>query len=95
MTKDQMIKELRKDICEIVFVKKDGTNRTMNATLQMEVVPEDKRPKGTGKELPDDSPMLRAFDVDLKEFRTINTETVNHFGAWRGTVFKDIFPEFA
>ena len=79
MTKDQMMEKLREGSCSVTFTKKDGTERSMTATLNFDFIPEEKQPKGTGKAQPDNSPIIRAFDLVKGEFRSINTDTVTVF----------------
>lgn len=79
MTKDQMLERLRNGRCAVQFTKKDGSVRNMLATLNFDFIPEEKQPKGTGKAQPDNSPIIRAFDLDKEEFRSINTDTVTVF----------------
>lgn len=76
MNKVDLLNALRGSIMDVEFTKKDGTTRKMKATLNESWIPVDKRPKGTGKELPAESPIIRAFDTELSEFRSINTETI-------------------
>ena len=74
MTKEKLLHILRnEDAARVIFEKKDGTERVMVATLKENMIPDDKKPKGTGKAQPTDSPIVRAFDVELGEFRSINT----------------------
>lgn len=74
MTKDKLLYLLHaENAVRVIFEKKDGTERVMVATLKENMIPEDKKPKGTGKAQPTGSPIVRAFDVELGEFRSINT----------------------
>ena len=79
MTKDEMLEKLREGSCSVEFTKKDGSVRSMIATLNFDFIPEEKQPKGTGKAQPDNSPIIRAFDLVKEEFRSINTDTVTVF----------------
>jgi len=79
MNKDEMISYLREGMCRVTFTKKDGTERKMLATLEADRIPDDKKPKGVKSEQPNDSPIIRAYDLALGEFRSINSETVTDF----------------
>jgi hypothetical protein len=76
MTRDEMVTELRARTCRVIFTKVDGEERDMHCTLNMEFIPEDKRPK-TGKEHVDS--VIRAFDINKQEFRSFRVENVISF----------------
>ena len=42
----QIKQALDRGLVEVVFVKKDGTQRTLVATLREDLIPEDQKPKG-------------------------------------------------
>ena len=42
----QIKNALDRGLVEVVFMKKDGTERTLVATLREDLIPEDKKPKG-------------------------------------------------
>jgi len=75
MLKETLINDLREGTVSLNFTKKDGTVREMVATLNEKLIPEDKRPKGTGTAQPVDSPIVRAYDLEIGEFRSINAES--------------------
>ena len=65
-----VVQQLGTGIATVDFTKVDGTPRTMNCTLQMDLIPEDKRPKeaevveikqGKAPEA------CRVFDVDKQD----------------------------
>lgn len=64
---------LRTSIVRISHQKLDGEERTRSVTLAPEMIPGDKMPK-TGRQSPEG--MLRVFDVDLQEWRTIILNSV-------------------
>ena len=72
-----MLEELRRGVCQVVFTKKDGTERTMNCTLDQDWVPEDKVPTGGIKQLSED--VVRVFDTDIKEWRSFRKDSVISF----------------
>jgi len=71
-----MLNELRERVCRVIFTKVNGEERDMQCTLNMDTIPEDKRPK-TGKEYADD--VIRAFDINKREFRSFRVENVISF----------------
>lgn len=66
---------LHKGVVKVVFTKKDGTDRTMLATLNEELIPEDKKPKGTGKKV-DNGNTFAVYDVEADGWRSFNYDTV-------------------
>ena len=76
MTHDEMVTELRARTCRVIFTKINGEERDMHCTLNVEFIPEDKRPK-TGKEYVDG--VIRAFDINKQEFRSFRVENVISF----------------
>lgn len=72
-----ILDELRRGVCRVVFTKKDGTERTMNCTLMKDSIPEDKVPTGGIKQLSED--VFRVFDVDINEWRSFRKDSVISF----------------
>jgi hypothetical protein len=58
----------------VTFTKKDGTPRTMLCTRNMESVPTDKHPKGTGKAKA--SHLIVAFDLEKGEWRSFDEKSM-------------------
>jgi|SaaInl5LU_22_DNA_1037371.scaffolds.fasta_scaffold380004_1 hypothetical protein len=77
MTRDEMINVLRTQTARVVFTKIDGDTRDMMCTLGEEFIPEDKRPKGTGRVPPES--VIRAYDVNKQEWRAFRVENVVSF----------------
>lgn len=65
---DGLIDLLREHVVEFSFMKKDGTLRTVKATLNPDYIPEEHRPNGRGGAY--NSNQLRFFEVDLQEWRS-------------------------
>jgi hypothetical protein len=73
--KTELRENLHKGLVKVVFVKKDGTDRTMMATLNEDLIPEDKKPKGTGKKV-DNGNTFAVYDVEADGWRSFNYDTV-------------------
>ena len=84
LTQDNILRELRESECEVTFTKTNGDTRIMRCTLNMDLIPQDKRPKG------DNTPELtegldrilkaiRVFDTGLQDWRSFKVETVKNF----------------
>lgn len=72
---DSLKQNLHRGLVKVVFIKKDGTDRTMLATLNEELIPEDKRPKGTGKKV-ENGNTIAVYDVEADGWRSFNYDTV-------------------
>jgi hypothetical protein len=60
------------------FVKKDGSERNMRCTLNIELIPEDKRPTvKTIVEAPETRPeAVRVFDLDKQDWRSFRWDSL-------------------
>jgi len=63
----------------VTFIKKDGTQRVMNCTLNPDVLPVvEAKPLAEGKAPRKESTTsIRVFDIDLKEWRSFTTQSVS------------------
>jgi len=74
----QQIKELAQNkIITVVFTKKDGTERTMNCTLNESNIPTEHKPKNTGTSVGNDN-TLAVFDTDKQGWRSFTIADVKH-----------------
>jgi hypothetical protein len=70
------------EIVNLSFTKKDGTTREMNCTTNLDLIPEDKHPTGTGafsNRLPSNPSIKRVFDLSINEWRSFNVGTVTYW----------------
>ena len=58
----------------VTFTKKDGTERKMLCTRNMNAIPQDKQPKGSGKAKA--AHIIVAFDLEKGEWRSFSEESV-------------------
>lgn len=77
-SRETMIKYLQTGNCRVVFTKINGEVRDMLCTLQEEVLPELKTKPDDQKRQPNNS-IVRAFDLNKKEFRSFRVENVTSF----------------
>lgn len=66
---DENVKNLR-----ITFTKVSGEERTIHCTTTESRIPEDRRPKGTGREASAET--QRVFDLDLQDWRSFRWDSV-------------------
>lgn len=58
----------------ISFTKKDGTNRVMKCTRNLEVIPSDKHPSGNNET--ENKRNIKVFDLDKQEWRSFNQTSI-------------------
>jgi len=68
---DEHIKDLR-----VVFTKKDGTERTMRATLVESRIPVEKQPKSQKEVSETSGSAIRVFDTEAQEWRSFRWESI-------------------
>jgi len=66
----QLLSEGR--IVQIIFKKKDGTDRQMNGTTNLSVVGPENKPKFVRSTSPD---VVALFDMDCMEWRSLRADT--------------------
>lgn len=74
MTKEQMTEFLAKGTVKVTFVKLNGEEREMLATLMADVLPET---KGTGRAPNPD--VVTVFDIEKSEWRAFRVDSVIAF----------------
>lgn len=79
--KKLLIDALRTNTAEIVFTKKDGTERKMLCTLQEWNIPKEHAPKGTGTEKTGD--VISVYDVENKGWRSFRFDSLKSI-EWKG-----------
>lgn len=77
MNRDEMFTTLSTNVCRVVFTKKDGEERDMVCTRQIDRVPLEHRPKGTGRPEPEHT--IRVYVPEVQGWRSINVDTVKLF----------------
>jgi len=78
--REEMIDKLRAGKCRVIFTKLNGEQRDMICTLNMNMIPEDKRPTNGSAEYSAD--MIRAFDINKEGFRTFKIANVSSFSPY-------------
>lgn len=73
---DVVKEELRAGAVEILFEKANGTDRLMQATLNMDLIPEDQRPTsgdgGGGAKTNQNPDIVNVFDIQVGQWRSFN-----------------------
>ena len=72
--KEWLRKLLHNDIINIIFYKKDGSERKMQCTLLSEEIPTDMAPKGSNKTQSTET--IAVFDVEIQEWRSFRWDSI-------------------
>lgn len=75
--KNYLLENLKENVCEVVFTKKDGDKRHMFCTLIDSHIPEESKPKNILKFQNEN--VLRVFDIEIDEWRSFNVDSVEKF----------------
>ena len=75
MEKTQIVEALHQGVCEVVFTKTDGTERTMKCTLQN--LPN--QGKQVLSENPADRNVVPVWDTESMSWRSFNVDSVKSF----------------
>ena len=76
-TKQELVEQLRKSNCKVVFTKKDGTTREMKCTLIKEVVEDYLTPTAYSNPVPDD--VVAVIDTENEGWRRFRVDSVQTF----------------
>jgi hypothetical protein len=74
--KDWLITLLRERPVEILFTKKDGSDRLMKCTLQEAKIPSENAPKGAERAKSDES--IAVFDLEKQDWRSFRFDSVKN-----------------
>ena len=76
--RENIIKYLKHGVCEVIFEKVDGSERTLNCTLAERFLPVKKDPKkGEPKiERKKNLAVVTVFDVDANSWKSFRVESV-------------------
>lgn len=73
--RDTIKNTLRNGIHQVVFTKKDGTERTMMCTLSESIIPKEHQPKEGSTHKANDA-VLAVFDVEKQGWRSFTVADV-------------------
>ena len=69
LNRDSLLQSLAKDVCKVVFTKKDGTERVMHCTRDLQRAVHAPIPKN--ENFVDDNPdVIRAYDLEAEGWRS-------------------------
>ena len=71
---------LRDGVCEVLFIKKNGSERLMNCTLNMDLIPEEMKQfqLHKGEKVLENLDILKVYDVDVQDWRSFILENVKY-----------------
>jgi hypothetical protein len=73
---EKLLDQLRKSEANIVFTKKDGSERTMRCTLNPATIPLEKHPKGKTEQNPN---VVAVYDLENEGWRSFIKENLISF----------------
>lgn len=76
MNQDTIKAELQNGVVEVTFVKTDGTERVMRATLNEGKIPEASRPKNSGKTRAVNPEVQPVFDLDEQHWKSFRWDSL-------------------
>lgn len=75
MDKNELLKKLSSEVVTVTFIKKDGTERVMRCTKNLNLIPTEHQPKGESSvEAKEDN--VRVFDIEKQGWRSFNYSTL-------------------
>lgn len=78
VNRTQLVESLHRGICEVVFVKSDGSERNMKCTLSPQILPANDKEflRESGSSHPTNVPV---WDVESNSWKSFNIESVRSF----------------
>lgn len=77
--REEMVSLLQEKVCEVEFTKKNGENRQLTCTLNMNMVEKEYHPKESGVARPKNLDVIAAFDLEKQAWRSFRVDSVNSF----------------
>lgn len=78
MLKQDIKQYLHTAVCEIIFTKKDGTERALVGTTKSDLLEKDESVK-TPKVIAENDNNVRVFDLEKQGWRSFNIDTIKSF----------------
>jgi hypothetical protein len=79
MKREELRRKLQKEVCKVVFIKKDNTERTMYCTLRPHVLEGNTSGSFNRKE---PSNLLTVWDIIAQGWRMVNLDTLIEVEQW-------------
>ena len=79
MTNEEMFDKLHNEICEITFLKKDGSEREMICTLKSDLIPYISTTKPISKQDRVESDYMPVYDLEERAWRAFKPSKVISF----------------
>jgi len=79
--RDDLIRNLKNNVCVVVFTKKDGTERSMKCTLQEDIIPQATKddPLSQKKIRALNEEVLPVWDIEKTGWRSFRIDSVKSF----------------
>lgn len=79
MNRQELLTLLQKPSITVTFTKKDGTERVMKCTRDMNIIPTDFHPKGES-EVQENLDIIKCFDLEVNAWRSFRVDSVKTVG---------------
>lgn len=80
MNRNEMLETLRENVVDVVFTKKDGSERQMTCTLNMEAIDNEFHPKsGADQGATVNEEVIKVFDLVANGWRSFRVDAVTLF----------------
>ncbi len=79
MTNEEILQKLRTEICEVTFVKKDGTERVMICTLKPDLIPHIPATKPAPDKVRAEIDYMAVYDLEEDAWRAFKPSKVIKF----------------
>jgi hypothetical protein len=80
MSREEVVARLQEGIKSFKFLKADGTERPMKATLNFDIIPEESHPKsGKASQSESVTNLVKAFDVEMGQWRSFKVDQLVSF----------------
>ena len=79
MTNEEMLKRLRTEICEVIFTKKDGSEREMICTLKPDIIPHVPATKPAPDKARVEVDYMPVYDLEERAWRAFKPSKVISF----------------
>lgn len=73
-TREELVNLLKENVIQVLFIKRDGTERLMFATLMETRIPSRKLSETTPRHYSEEN--IRVFDIEKQEFRAFRIDSI-------------------
>jgi hypothetical protein len=79
MTRDDMVQQLKENVCTVTFTKVNGESRTMTCTLMEDRLPAAKNKDSVETVKKSNLSVINVYDVNAQGWRSFKVDSVKEF----------------